>query len=74
MRAIRCNIIDPKTTDVAPRVREMTRGHGVTVVFDCAGVQPAFQAGMEALGKRGTLVMVASWIQPVSLNCDRALA
>ena len=65
VRAIGSTVIDFTTTDVASRVREMTRGHGATVVFDCAGVQPAFQAGMEALGKRGTLVMVASWIQPV---------
>jgi threonine dehydrogenase-like Zn-dependent dehydrogenase len=61
---------DPTTTDVAPRICEMTGGHGATLFFDCAGVQPAFQAGMEALGKRGTLVMVASWKQPVSWACD----
>jgi (R,R)-butanediol dehydrogenase/meso-butanediol dehydrogenase/diacetyl reductase len=65
VRAIDCTIIDPTTTQVPSRVREITGSHGATVVFDCAGVQPAFQAGMEALGKRGTLVMVASWIQPV---------
>lgn len=72
--AIVSAVIDLTTTDVASRVREMTGGHGATVVFDCAGVQPAFQAGMEALGKRGTLFMVASWIQPVRLDCDRTLA
>jgi threonine dehydrogenase-like Zn-dependent dehydrogenase len=70
VRAIGCTIFDPTMTDVASRVRAMTGGHGATVVFDCAGVQPAFQAGMEALGKRGTLVMVASWTQPVSWACD----
>lgn len=68
VRALGCTIIDPKMTEVPSKVREVTGGYGAMVVFDCAGVQPAFQAGMEALGKRGTLVMVASWIQPVNLG------
>lgn len=74
VQAIGCIIIDSTTTDVASIVREITGGHGATVVFDCAGVQPAFQAGMEALGKRGTLVMVASWIQPVIFDCNQTFA
>lgn len=74
VQAIGCIIIDSTTTDVASIVREITGGHGATVVFDCAGVQPAFQAGMEALGKRGTLVMAASWIQPVIFDCNQTFA
>ncbi|KAK5193741.1 hypothetical protein LTR99_006030 [Exophiala xenobiotica] len=57
-------VIDPKTENVGDVCRSLTDGgKGVDVVFDCAGVQPGLDAGMDALRHGGTLVNVAIWEQ-----------
>jgi threonine dehydrogenase-like Zn-dependent dehydrogenase len=48
-------VIDAKNEDVPARCAEMTRGNGIDVVFDCAGVAPAMQAAFAALKVRGTV-------------------
>jgi NADPH2:quinone reductase len=42
--------------DVAPRVRELTGGEGVDVVFDAVGA-PTFDAGVASLRRRGLFVL-----------------
>jgi len=42
--------------DVAARVREITRGKGVRVVYDSIG-KDTFQSSLESLAPRGTLVL-----------------
>lgn len=59
-------IIDPRLEDVAQVCRGMTDGTGVDVVFDCAGVSVAMDAGIEALRFRGIYVNIAQWEKPVS--------
>ena len=58
-------VLDPLNESVGDRCREMTVGNGVDVVFDCAGIQPGLNAGMDALVFRGTYVNVAGWEKPV---------
>jgi len=57
-------VLDPLNESVGDRCREMTAGNGVDVVFDCAGIQPGLNAGMDALVFRGTYVNVAGWEKP----------
>ncbi|KAJ9637944.1 hypothetical protein H2204_004534 [Knufia peltigerae] len=56
-------VIDPKTENVGDICRDLTGGKGVDVVFDCAGVQVGFDAGVDSLKHGGTLVNVSIWEQ-----------
>ncbi|KAL3480016.1 chaperonin 10-like protein [Aspergillus californicus] len=60
------DILDPTTTDVAKRVKEVT-GHGVGVVFDCAGSQPGLVAGCDSLRFRGSYINLAVPKSPINL-------
>lgn len=67
-RGVVDRVIDPKTEKVGDICRELTAdGKGVDVVFDCAGVQPGLDAGVDALTHGGSVVNVAVWEKPVSL-------
>ncbi len=62
-------VLDPVKDDVGEKCRELTGGEGVDVVFDCAGNQNGFVAGMDALRFRGTYMNVALWLgSPVSYD------
>ena len=58
-------IIDPTSENVGDLCRQLTEGEGVDVVFDCAGVQLAMDAGLDALRSKGTYVNIAQWERPV---------
>lgn len=38
-------VLNPKEDNIGDRCRALTQGHGVDLVFDCAGVQPAMDSG-----------------------------
>jgi threonine dehydrogenase-like Zn-dependent dehydrogenase len=57
--------LNPMEEDVGKRCVELTEGRGVDVIFDCAGVSPALEAGMAAIRANGLYVMVAVWEKPV---------
>jgi len=61
-------VFNPVTDNIGDKCREATGGEGVDVVFDCAGVQKGFVAGMDALRYRGFYVNLAIWGAPV---CSR---
>jgi NADPH2:quinone reductase len=50
--------------DVAKRVREITAGAGVKVVYDSVG-KDTFEASMDSLGRRGLLVCVGTASGPI---------
>ena len=55
--------------DLVKKVRELTKGEGVDLCFDAAGVQAAVDTGLEAVKPRGTFVNIALWgDKKVSLN------
>jgi threonine dehydrogenase-like Zn-dependent dehydrogenase len=64
-------VIDPVKEDVGERCRSLTDGAGVSVVFDCAGVQVGLEAGMDALRFGGVYVNVAGWETPVRQSLRR---
>ena len=56
--------IDYSHEDVAARVRELTGGKGVDVVFDSVG-QSTFMASLDSLKRRGLLVCVGTASGPI---------
>ncbi|KAF9697630.1 hypothetical protein EKO04_004501 [Ascochyta lentis] len=54
-------VLNPVADDIGGRCRELTAGEGVDLVFDCAGNQKGFEAGMDALRYRGIYMNVAAW-------------
>jgi NADPH2:quinone reductase len=58
------HVIDYSHEDVAKRVRELTKGAGVNVVFDSVG-KSTFAASLDSLKKRGLLVCVGTASGPI---------
>src|ERR1700738_2811875 len=56
-------VIDAAATDVAARVRELTRGKGADIAFNTVG-DPYFQAAHKSLALRGRQILIAA-IDPV---------
>jgi len=64
-RAHGCDhVIDYSHEDVAKRVRELTNGAGVNVVFDSVG-KSTFAASLDSLKRRGLLVCVGTASGPI---------
>jgi len=65
-RAYGCDhVIAYREEDVAARVREITEGRGVDVVYDGVG-RATFQASLDSLAPRGTLVSFGNASGPVT--------
>jgi NADPH:quinone reductase len=64
-RAHGCDhVIDYRREDVARRVRELTNGVGVTVVYDSVG-KDTFAGSLDSLKRRGLLVCVGTASGPI---------
>lgn len=62
---------DPRESDVAQAVRELTGGRGADVAFECTSVQPAMDTLVDALAPRGVLVVVSIWGQRGSFDMQQ---
>ncbi|MFV0632919.1 2,3-butanediol dehydrogenase [Demequina sp.] len=60
-------VMNPITADLQAEVLLMSDGLGADATFDAAGVAPAFQACLDALGPTGRLVVVAIHEQPMQV-------
>jgi NADPH2:quinone reductase len=58
-------VIDYRSEDVAQRVRELTGGKGVPVVYDGVG-KDTFEGSLDSLARRGTLVSFGNASGPVA--------
>ncbi len=58
------HVIDYSREDVAKRVRELTDGVGVNVVFDSVG-KDTFEASLDSLKRRGLMVCVGTASGPI---------
>jgi (R,R)-butanediol dehydrogenase/meso-butanediol dehydrogenase/diacetyl reductase len=66
-------VLDPAATDVVAHVLEHTRGAGVPVAIDAAGVEAAFRSALRVTGRRGRLVPVAAYLEPFAFNPSDAM-
>jgi len=60
-------VFNPTQQNIGDECRTLTDGRGVDLVFDCAGIMPALEAGMDALCFDGLYVNVAGWEKPMTL-------
>ncbi|WP_298256032.1 zinc-binding alcohol dehydrogenase family protein [Bradyrhizobium sp.] len=60
-------MIDSSTTDVVTRVRELTDGKGVNIVFNTVG-DPYFQAAHKSLALRGRQILISAIDRIVQFN------
>ena len=61
-------VIDPRETDLAETVMEMSDGVGASAVFDAAGVGAAISEGVACLAPRGKVVVVGIHELPFDFN------
>jgi NADPH2:quinone reductase len=59
-------VINYRTEDFAPRIRELTDGRGVDVVYDGVG-KATFEASLDCLRRRGLMVSFGNASGPVSI-------
>ena len=60
-------VIDSSTTDVVTRVRELTNGKGVNIVFNTVG-DPYFEAANKSLALRGRQILISAIDRIVQFN------
>lgn len=64
-------VLDPTKDDIVARVREICDGQGANLAFDAAGVQAGLDQALSAIRARGTLVNIAVWEKPASINPNK---
>ncbi len=55
------HVLDPTATDVVAEVRELTKGRGADVSFECAGIDAVLKSAILSTRAGGTVVNVAIW-------------
>jgi (R,R)-butanediol dehydrogenase / meso-butanediol dehydrogenase / diacetyl reductase len=63
-------VVDPTGTDVPDAIRDLTRGVGTDVAFECAGVDAVLAAAIRSVRPGGRVVNVAIWghVPRVAMN------
>lgn len=62
------DVVDPTATDVVEYVLEAGGGYGADVSIDTAGTESSFQAAVAGTARLGTILLVATFPAPVSLQ------
>lgn len=62
------HVLDPTKDDIVAKCRELCDGKGAHVCFDAAGVQAALDQAVKAVRARGTVVNIAIWEKPFTLQ------
>jgi threonine dehydrogenase-like Zn-dependent dehydrogenase len=58
-------VIDPAGEDTVERMVELTGGTGPRIVFECAGAPPTLDQALQAVARRGQVILVAIAWEPV---------
>ena len=62
------DVIDPRATDLAAAVREITGGNGPDVVFDAGNVAATFPLALEMARPQGKIVVLSWHTQPITIQ------
>ncbi|KAF8587694.1 alcohol dehydrogenase GroES domain protein [Ramaria rubella] len=65
--------LDPLAVDVVKDIREHTKGLGVDIAFECAGMQASLNTAIAATKARGVIMNVALWESRPSVNMMQIL-
>lgn len=66
-------VVDPRNSDVAEVLRDLTLGAGVDVVVDYVCTTATLEAGVRALGRHGRLVVLGGAAQPFQVPAREML-
>lgn len=61
-------VLDPFEVDIRDELRALTGGRGVDLCFDAAGLPQTFTDGQRVTARRGRVVIVAGYEQPVTFD------
>ena len=64
---------DPRGTDVASIIHELTNGHGAALSFDAVGVDQTLESAVNCLAKLGTCVLVGNLYPSAGLPLQRTV-
>jgi 2-desacetyl-2-hydroxyethyl bacteriochlorophyllide A dehydrogenase len=64
-------VLDPTSDDIVARCKELCEDQGVHVVFDAAGVQAGLDQAVDAVRARGTIVNIAVWAKPCTIDPNK---
>jgi len=64
-------VLDPTKDQIAKRCQELCEDQGVHIAFDAAGVQAGLDQAVEAVRARGTIVNIAVWEKPPSIDVNK---
>lgn len=65
------HVLDPTTDDIVSRCLSLCENQGVHIVFDAAGVQAGLDQAIDAVRARGTIVNIAVWEKPCTINPNK---
>jgi threonine dehydrogenase-like Zn-dependent dehydrogenase len=62
--------VNPLSDNLHQEVIKLTDARGVDVVFDAAGIQSSLDASLQCVRPKGTIVNVAIWEKPATINMN----
>ena len=62
------HVLDPLKEDVTAFCRSLDHGRGVHFVFDCAGIQAAYDVGLASVRGKGVIINVAIFETPLVIK------
>jgi (R,R)-butanediol dehydrogenase / meso-butanediol dehydrogenase / diacetyl reductase len=65
--------VDPGAGDAVEQVRELTRGRGADVTFECVGKETTLRVAVEAARKRGRVVVTGVFEEQASLSFNEVV-
>ncbi|KAI1847485.1 hypothetical protein JX265_013943 [Neoarthrinium moseri] len=66
-------VIDPQTEDVVSKCKHLCNGQGPDIALDCAGVAASINAACLAVRKKGLIINVALWEEPVPIEVNNLM-
>jgi (R,R)-butanediol dehydrogenase/meso-butanediol dehydrogenase/diacetyl reductase len=65
------HVIDPSKEDLTERVREITKGVGADVCFECTSVNVVLDQLFDAVKPAGVIVNVSIWSKPATVDMQK---